>query len=112
MAGRYVLHSTSAAGFQWELETAGGEVILSSPPHASKASAEKAIYTCRTNSGAEARYERHTSQDSQAYFVLTNGNGETVGTSRMYGSVAERNDGIAMCKENGLSASTHGESSK
>ncbi len=106
MAGRYVLHPTGTGQFRWELETAEGEVILTSPPHASKTGAEKAIHTSRTNSGAEARYERHTSQDSQAYFVLTNGNGETLGTSRMYATAAERNEGIATCKLTGLSAGT------
>ncbi len=110
MVGRYVLHPTGTSQFRWELETASGEVILSSPPHASKTEAEKAIHTSRTNSGAEARYERHTSKDAQAYFVLTNGNGATLGTSRMYASSAERNEGIATCKLTGLSAGTRGES--
>lgn len=112
MAGKYVIHPTGAAGFRWELETEAGEKILSSQPYSSKTGAEKGIHTCRTNSGAEARYERHTSKDSQAYFVLTNGNGETIGTSRMYDTAAERNEGITTCKLTGLSAVTQGEAAK
>lgn len=108
MAGRYVLHPAGTAQFRWELETTEGEVILTSPLHDTRTAAEKAIHASRTNSGAEARYERHTTSDSQAYFVLTNGSGEALGTSRMYATAAERNEGIATCKLTGLSAGTQG----
>ena len=68
--------------------------------------------SCRNNSGAEVRYTRLTSKDTQPYFVLKDGNGETIGTSQMYSSEAARDEGIVSCKENGPTAATQDETRK
>jgi uncharacterized protein YegP (UPF0339 family) len=103
MAGKYRLHR-SGSQFHWDLKAGNGEPILSSERYISKQSALNGIQSCRENSPLDARYERRTGVNGQAYFVLKASNGETIGTSEMYSSIAARDNGIASCKQNGPTA--------
>lgn len=45
--------------------------------------------------------KKKTAKDDSPYFVLTATNGQTIGKSEMYSSVAARDNGIASVKSNG-----------
>lgn len=106
MPGKYDLHRAAGGKFHWDLKSPNGERILSSELYNSKQSAEVGIQSCRVNSPHDARYVRLTSTDNKPYFTLRAMNGETIGVSETYSSVAARDNGIASCKQNGPSAPT------
>ena len=99
----------SALGRAVLLEPQGGERrddSHTSETYVSKAGALTGIESCRTNSAIDARYERLTATNGQAYFVPKAGNHETIGRSEMYSSTTARENGIASCKQNGPTAPT------
>jgi uncharacterized protein YegP (UPF0339 family) len=69
-----------------------------------------ALEADETKSEAEidARYEKKKARDGQFYFVLKAGNGEVVGVSETYTSVAARDGGIAAVKVNAGAAAWRG----
>ncbi len=106
MAGMYDLHRGGSSQFHWDLKAGNGERILSSELYNSKLAAETGIQSCRVNSPTDARYTRLTSKDNKPYFVLKAANGEVIGASETYSTVAARDNGIESCKQNGPTAPT------
>lgn len=94
----------SGTQYHWDLKSGNNEPILSSERYTSKQGAEGGIASCRINSPIDARYTRLTSKANEPYFVLKGANGEIIGTSEMYSSVAARDNGIAACKRDGPTA--------
>ena len=76
------------------------EKILSSERYVAKSGATNGIASVKTNAVNDARFERRTSKANQPYFVLKAGNGEIIGTSEMYSSIAACENGIASVKAN------------
>ena len=72
----------------------------------SKAAAENGIASIQKNSGDDARYERKESSNGKPYFNLKAGNGQVIGKSEMYESVASMENGIASVMKNGPDAPT------
>jgi hypothetical protein len=108
MHGKYTLHSSGTTQFHWDLKAPDAQTMLSSQVYEARAGAETGIASCRLNSSDEARYERLTTRDSKSYFVLKAVNGEIIGTSQMYPSVATRDKAIASCQASGpLSKTTY-----
>ena len=103
MSARYLLRR-SAAQFYWILYAENNEPILNSEMYTAKASALAGIASARINAQIDARYDRRVSTASQPYFVLRAANGEVIGTSEMYSSVAARDNGIAAVKRDGPGA--------
>ena len=99
MHGKYTLHPVGDSNFHWELKARDAQTLLSSEIYTARAGAETGMASCRENSKDEARYERLFAHDKRPYFVLRAANGEIIGTSQMYTSVAAREKGIATCKE-------------
>jgi len=105
MAGKFVLER-SINQFVFNLKAAGNfETILTSERYTQKAGATNGIQAVRDNAAIDARYERKSSSAHQPYFVLKAGNGEVIGTSEMYSSVAARDNGIAAVNSSAPSAS-------
>jgi uncharacterized protein YegP (UPF0339 family) len=104
MASRYVLSGSNAAQFRWVLKAGNNETILKSERYQTKAGALNGIQSARTNSPIDARYERKNAADGSPMFNLKAGNGEIIGTSETYSSVAARETGIASVKTNGPTA--------
>src|SRR5688572_28756339 len=104
MPGKYDLHRAGTNQFHWDLRAGNGERILSSELYNSKQAAETGIQSCRTNSSSDARYTRLTATDGKPYFTLKAANGEPIGASETYNSVAARENGIESCKQNGPTA--------
>lgn len=105
MAARYVLRKSSVQ-FYWVLYSGNNEALLSSEIYNAKASAVAGIASAKVNSPIDARFERKQSASNQPYFVLKGANGETIGQSEMYNSVAARENGIAAVKRDGPVAPT------
>ena len=66
-----------------------------------KQSAVAGIESVKSNAGEDARYERKTAKDGQAFFVLKAANGQTIGKSEMYSSLSAMENGIKSAKKNG-----------
>ncbi len=101
MAAGYFLLTKTGTQFKFVLKAGNHETILSSELYSAKASAVNGIASVKTNSGNDANYERKTSKDDRAYFVLKAANGEVIGTSEMYSSTSAAAKGIESCKANG-----------
>ena len=104
MPGTFELKPAAGGQYLFNLKAANGEKILTSESYTTKASAQKGIAAVRTNAPNDARYERKTSSRNEPYFILEAANGETLGRSEMYSSVAARENGIAAVKTNAPTA--------
>ncbi|MFO0949781.1 MAG: YegP family protein [Isosphaeraceae bacterium] len=100
MAGVYEIKTTAAGKFHFVLKAGNGEIILQSQQYEAKASAEGGIESVRTNGPLDERFERKTAKDDSPYFVLKAANGQVIGQSETYSSVAAMEKGIASVKTN------------
>lgn len=96
----YEIKTDAAGKYRFNLKATNGQVILSSEAYTAKAGALNGIASCQTNGPLEERYERKDSSAGQPYFVLKAKNGEIIGRSEMYSSVAARDAGIESVKKN------------
>ncbi len=100
MAAKYQLKQGNSGQFMFNLKAANGEVILTSELYKEKQSAIAGIDSVKTNGPIESRYERKTAKNGQTYFVLKSSNGQTIGKSEMYSSVAAMENGIKSVMKN------------
>src|SRR5690606_10844530 len=103
MSGDYIL-KRSGEQSMFNLRAGNYQVILTSQPYASKASAQQGIESVRTNAPADQRYNRLTAQNGSFYFTLSAANGEIIGNSEMYTTATARDNGIDSVKANGPTA--------
>ncbi len=96
----------SGAQFMFNLKAANGEIVLTSERYTIKSSAKTGIAAVQANALYDGRYQRQTSSSGLAYFTLMASNGEVVGTSELYSSVAARDAGIEVVKTIGPTAVT------
>lgn len=75
-------------------------MILASEGYTTKAACENGIESVKKNSQDDARFERLTSKNDKFYFLLKATNGQAIGSSEMYESVASRDNGIESVKKN------------
>ncbi|HWR17514.1 MAG TPA: YegP family protein [Terriglobales bacterium] len=105
MAAKYQLKQGGSGQFMFNLKAGNGEIILTSELYKEKQSALAGIESVKTNGPIEARYERKTAKNGQTYFVLKATNGQTIGKSEMYSSVAAMENGIKSVMKNAPVAS-------
>jgi uncharacterized protein YegP (UPF0339 family) len=98
--GKFVITKRTNGEFQFNLKAGNGQVILSSQGYATKASCENGIESVRKNSADDARFDRKTSTNGKDYFNLTATNGQIIGSSELYESLAARENGIESVKKN------------
>lgn len=106
MAARFEIRSGAAGQFRFNLKAGNGETILTGETYTTKASTQNGIASVKTNASLDARYERKTATNNQAYFLLKAANGEPLGRSETYSSTQAMESGIASVKANAPTAPT------
>lgn len=101
MSAKFDLKQGGSGQFMFNLKAVNGEVILTSELYKQKESAIAGIESVKANAGEDTRYQRKTAKNGQPYFVLTATNGQVIGMSEMYSSVAAMESGIQSVKKNG-----------
>ena len=100
MAGKFEVTQSKNGKFLFNLKAGNGQIILTSEMYETLASATRGIDSCKSNSAQDGRFERAQSSADQPYFSLKADNGQVVGRSEMYTSVAARENGIVSVKAN------------
>ena len=98
--GSFVISKRKNGEFQFVLKAGNGQVILASEGYSSKAACDNGIESVRKNSQVDARFDRLEAKNGKFYFNLKATNGQIVGTSEVYESVAARDNGIASVAKN------------
>ncbi|WP_375447499.1 YegP family protein [uncultured Fibrella sp.] len=98
--GKFVITTRKNGEFQFNLKAGNGQTILSSEGYSSKAGCENGIESVKRNSQDDARFERKESSSGKPYFNLKATNGQVIGGSEMYESVASMENGIESVKKN------------
>ncbi len=104
MPGKFEIKTGKSGKFSFNLKASNGQVILSSESYDTRKGAEGGIASVKKNAGSDARFERKTAKDGSAYFVLKASNGEVIGKSEMYKSVASMENGIVSVGKNAADA--------
>ena len=103
--GKFVITKRTNGEFQFNLKAGNGQTILASEGYTTKAACDNGIESVKKNSQDDARYDRKESSNGKPYFNLKATNGQIIGTSEMYESVAARENGIESVKKNAPEAS-------
>lgn len=106
MAGTFELKRSADEQFYFTLKASNGEVILTGETYASQSGAENGIASVKANAPDIARYAVYESANGEWYFVLKAANGEVIGVSEMYSSIAAVENGIDSVKRHAPAAST------
>jgi len=97
--GKFVIRQTPT-GIKFDLKATNGQVILTSEVYTTKAACENGIESVKKNSQEESRFEKLVSKNDKPYFNLKATNGQVIGTSELYESVAARDNGIESVMKN------------
>ena len=97
--GKFVIRTT-ATGIKFDLKAGNGQVILTSEVYTTKAACQNGIESVKKNAPDDARYERKDSTNGKPTFNLKATNGQVIGTSELYETVAARENGIESVKKN------------
>ena len=98
--GKFVITKRKNDEFQFSLRAGNGQEILASEGYVAKASCLNGIESVRKNSQVEERFEVKVSKNEKHYFNLKATNGQIIGTSEMYESLASCKNGIASVAKN------------
>lgn len=104
--GKFEITKRKNGEFQFNLKAGNGQVILSSEGYTTKANCVNGIESVKKNGSIDARFERLEAKNGKPYFNLKATNGQIIGTSEMYESVASRDNGIESVKKNAPDAET------
>lgn len=98
--GKFVISTRKNGEFQFSLKAGNGQEILASEGYTTKAACLNGVESVKKNSQVEARFDKLESKNGKFYFNLKATNGQIIGTSEMYESVASRDNGIASVAKN------------
>lgn len=98
--GKFVITLRKDGEYQFNLKAGNGQVILSSQGYAGKPNCLNGIESVRKNSQDDSKFERKESSSGKPYFNLKATNGQVIGNSEMYESVAACENGIESVKKN------------
>lgn len=104
--GKFVITKRTNGEFQFNLKANNGQTILASEGYSAKAGCLNGIESVKTNSQDDSKFARETAKNGKPYFNLKATNGQIIGTSEMYESVAARDNGIESVKNNAPTATT------
>tara|TARA_R110002124_G_scaffold264472_3_gene431121 strand:- start:569 stop:898 length:330 start_codon:yes stop_codon:yes gene_type:complete len=104
--GTFLITKRKNEEFQFVLKAGNGQVILASEGYTTKAACLNGIESVKKNSQVDARFDRLESKNGKPYFNLKATNGQIIGNSEMYESVASRENGIESVKKNAPEAET------
>ncbi|MES2238836.1 MAG: YegP family protein [Bacteroidota bacterium] len=102
--GTFLISKRKNDEFQFVLKAGNGQVILASEGYKSKAACDNGIESVRKNSQDDARFDKLEAKNGKPYFNLKASNGQIIGNSEMYESVAARDNGIESVKKNAADA--------
>lgn len=97
--GKFVVRQTPT-GIKFDLKAGNGQVILTSEVYTTKAACLNGVESVKKNALEDARFEKLESKNGKPYFNLKATNGQVIGTSELYESVAARDNGIESVKKN------------
>lgn len=100
----YFKLSRSGPQFHFVLRAPNHRTILSSERYTSQAAALKGIEAVRRSAASERGFVRAVARNGEPMFNVVARNGEIVGTSETYRSVASREKGIASVMLNASQA--------
>ncbi|RVT77555.1 DUF1508 domain-containing protein [Flavobacterium sufflavum] len=98
--GKFVITKRVNGELQFNLKAGNGQTILASEGYTTKAACDNGIESVRKNSQEDGRFERKESSNGKFYFNLKATNGQIIGNSEMYESIASRENGIESVKKN------------
>lgn len=98
--GKFEIKKRKNNEFQFDLKASNGQIILTSEGYTTKENCKNGIESVKKNSQIDSRYEKLEAKNGKPYFNLKASNGQVIGTSEMYESVAARDNGIASVKKN------------
>ena len=98
--GKFVVSIRNNGEFQFNLKAGNGQVILTSEGYTTKAACLNGIESVKKNSQDDKIFDRKESTNGKPFFNLTATNGQNIGRSEMYESVAARENGIESVKKN------------
>ncbi|MFV0472108.1 MAG: YegP family protein [Paludibacteraceae bacterium] len=109
--GKFVVTLRKNGEFQFVLKAGNGQVILASQGYESKASCLNGIESVRKNSLEDSRFERKESSNGKPFFNLKASNGQIIGSSEMYESIASCENGVESVKKNAPDATLEDQTS-
>lgn len=98
--GKFIVDKRKNGEFQFNLKASNGQVILSSEGYAAKASCLNGIESVKKNAADENRFDVSESKNGKFYFNLKATNGQIIGSSEMYESVAGCKNGMESVMKN------------
>lgn len=104
MPGHFELLKGDSGAFRFNLKAGNNHTILTSQRYGSKAAAQNGIESVMKNAEHDERYERQVARDGSPYFVLRAANKEVIGTSEMYSTAQEMENGIESVKRSAIGA--------
>lgn len=103
--GKFEITKRKNGEFQFNLKASNGQVILTSEGYTTKENCKNGVESVKKNSPLDERYDRLVAKNGKTYFNLKATNGQIIGTSEQYESVASRDNGIESVKKNAPDAS-------
>lgn len=100
MAGKFEIYNDKAGEFRFRLKAGNGQTILASEGYSAKSRCNNGIESVKKNAADDARYDRKETSSGKPMFNLKSTNGQVIGTSELYESVAARENGIESVKKN------------
>jgi hypothetical protein len=98
--GKFVITTRKNGEYQFSLKAGNGQEILGSEGYTTKAACMNGVESVKKNSQDDKRFDRLEAKNGKPYFNLKATNGQIIGTSEMYESVASRENGIASVAKN------------
>lgn len=98
--GTFVINKRKDGDFQFNLKAGNGQIILTSEGYTTRAACDNGIESVKKNASDDARFERKESSNGKPYFNLKAANGQVIGKSELYESVASMENGIESVKKN------------
>ena len=108
--GKFVITKRTNGEFQFNLKASNGQTILTSEGYTTKTACENGVESVKKNSTDDKRFERKVSSNGKHYFNLKSTNGQVIGSSEMYESIAACENGIDSVKKNAADATTDDQS--
>ena len=102
--GKFVITKRVNGEFQFNLKAGNGQTILASEGYTTQAACDNGIESVRKNAQEDGRFDRKESSNGKFYFNLKASNGQIIGNSEMYESLASMENGIESVKKNAADA--------
>jgi len=98
--GKFIITTRKNDDFQFVLKATNGQVILASQGYTSKQACMNGVESVKKNSLDESNFDILESKNGKPYFNLKAANGQIIGTSELYESMAGCKNGIQSVMKN------------